>query len=67
MNNNLLVRCIYKAEKGKMFIAVNPLFNEYRPKDLKEKILRLKEGHIDLKEYCGKKHVKKRNCGIINN
>ena len=66
MNNNMFVRCIYKAEKDKMFIAVNPLFNEYKPKDMKEKLLRLNEGHIDLKEYFGKKRVLKRKYDIID-
>ena len=66
-NNNSYVRCIYKAEKDKLFIAVNPVFNEYRPKNMEEKNLRLNGEPIDLKEYFGKKHVLRKKCGIIGN
>lgn len=65
-NNNSYVRCIYKAENDKLFIAVNPVFLEYRPKNMEEKRLRLIGEPIDLKDFFGKKHVLERKCDIID-
>lgn len=48
--SNLLVRCILKDEKKEIFIAINPKFETYRPKDTYDKQIRSMQ-EINIKEY----------------
>jgi hypothetical protein len=60
LDDNYLVRCIYKVNKSGVYLAINPAFEEYRPKNLFEKSSRYNGKYIDLSDYFGEKKLKKK-------